>query len=70
MWGNYSAAKRLKKLGKISEEIADGDMPPWYYVYPAHMDARLSDADLQAVNYWIASERDALKQIAGQARSH
>jgi cytochrome c551/c552 len=66
-WGNYTAAQRLKKLGKISEEIADGDMPPWYYVYPVHMDAPLSDADLQAVNDWIAAERDALKRIARQA---
>lgn len=70
VWGNYSGAKRLKKLGKISEEIADGDMPPWYYVYPVHMDARLSDADLQAVNDWIASERDVLKRIAGHGIAH
>lgn len=66
VWGKYSPAKRLKKLGKIGEEVADGEMPPWYYVYPLHMNARLSVADHQALKDWIASERNVLQRIAGQ----
>jgi len=56
VWGNYSAAQRLKELKKTSEELAEGEMPPWYYVYPLNLDARLSAADRQALNDWIASE--------------
>ncbi len=64
IWGNYSPAQRLKKLKEIGKEIADGDMPPWYYTYPLHMDARLSAAERRAVDGWIASESEALKQSA------
>ncbi len=66
-WGKYTAARRLKKLEEINEEIADGDMPPFYYVYPMHMDARLSAADRRTFKEWIASESAALKQRVSQA---
>ncbi len=67
IWGNYSHAQQLKKLKEIGEEVADGEMPPWYYVYPLHMNARLSVADRQTLNDWIASERNILQRIAGRA---
>jgi hypothetical protein len=65
-WGNYSQPQRIKKLKEIRKEIADGDMPPWYYIYPMHMDARLSAAERQAVDGWIASESEVLDQSAAQ----
>jgi Haem-binding domain len=55
-WGTYSLAKRQKKLKEIAETITGGEMPPWYYVYPMHRDARLSAADLEAFMGWISSE--------------
>ena len=61
-WGGYTAAQRLKMLKEINEEIADGDMPPFYYVYPMHMDARLSAADKRAFKQWITSESANLTQ--------
>jgi hypothetical protein len=36
--------------------FADGEMPPFYDVYPMHMGARLSAADQQAFKEWITSE--------------
>jgi cytochrome c551/c552 len=60
-WGAYPQAKRLKKLKEIRDEIAEGEMPPWYYVYPMHPEARLSGADRAAINGWIASEEAGLK---------
>jgi Haem-binding domain len=62
VWGNYSPAKRRKKLEETARTIDEGEMPPWYYVYPAHMDARLSAADRDAFMGWISSESAALKQ--------
>jgi cytochrome c551/c552 len=68
IWGNYSSAQRLKKLQEIRDQIADGEMPPWYYVYPMHTDARLSATDQQTIKEWIASESPALKRPISQNR--
>jgi hypothetical protein len=66
-WGRYTGAQRLKMLKEISEEIADGEMPPFYYVYPMHMDARLSAEDQQAFKEWITSESATLTQQMSEA---
>jgi mono/diheme cytochrome c family protein len=67
VWGKYSPAKRLKKLKEIGQTIDEGEMPPWYYIYPMHMDARLSAADRGAFTGWISSETAALEQQTPQA---
>lgn len=54
-WGTYQPAQRLKKLKKTGDEVAEGEMPPWYYVYPMHPEARLSAADRDAIAAWVAS---------------
>lgn len=66
VWGKYSPAKRLKKLQEIAQTIDEREMPPWYYIYPIHMDARLSAADHDAFMRWISSESAALKQQTPQ----
>ena len=54
-WKRYGAPGQVKKLRKSAEEIAEGEMPPWYYVL-MHPEARLSDADRQALAAWIDGE--------------
>lgn len=66
VWDEYSHAKRQKKLHEIQEEVASGAMPPWYYIYPMHMDARLSPAEHRMINDWIASESARLNSEASQ----
>jgi len=61
LWGTYSPAKRQKKLKEITETITEGEMPPWYYVYPMHTEARLSAADRAALTAWVSSESAAVK---------
>jgi hypothetical protein len=61
LWGAYSSAARQKMLKEIMETITEGKMPPWYYVYPMHMEARLSAADRAQFMGWISSESAALK---------
>ena len=61
LWGAYSSARRQKMLKEITETITEGKMPPWYYVYPMHMEARLSAADRAQFMGWISSESAALK---------
>lgn len=66
IWGTYSPALRQKKLKEIGKTIAEGEMPPWYYVYPMHLDAGLSAADRDAFMGWVASESEVLKQQGSQ----
>jgi hypothetical protein len=69
LWGNYGLAKRQKKLAEIAQTITEGEMPPWYYVYPMHMEAQLSAADRATFLGWISSESVTLKQQASQRPS-
>jgi len=62
LWGTYNTAKRQKKLKEITETITEGEMPPWYYIYPMHMEARLSAADRAELTGWISSESAALNR--------
>jgi len=50
-WDRYDAPRKGRKLKEIIKELKDGDMPPWYYV-PVHPDAKLSNADREAIIRW------------------
>jgi len=51
---------------EISEEIVDGEMPPFHYVYPMHMDARLGgrSASVQRMDHIRISQPEAT-DVAG-----
>jgi hypothetical protein len=53
-WGTYKSEKRRKLLHDICEEVRDGSMPIGSYTL-VHRDARLSDADVQAICSWTES---------------
>jgi cytochrome c551/c552 len=54
-WATYGVATRGKKLTKTQEEVADGEMPPWYYVL-MHPAARLGTADNDRLRAWVTEE--------------
>lgn len=54
-WNRSDTAARRRKLDKSSEEVKDGDMPPMYYVW-MHPNARLSDADREALRAWFGGK--------------
>jgi hypothetical protein len=54
-WDAYDSAQRAKKLRESADEIAEGEMPPWYYRL-VHADARLTAAEREALRAWCASE--------------
>ena len=33
-------------------------MPPWFYIYPMHPDAKLSDADKATLKGWFMKDKD------------
>jgi hypothetical protein len=50
-WDRYDTRQQVKKLRESWEEIAEGEMPPWFYL-PAHRDARLSADDRALLRRW------------------
>jgi len=50
-WNAYGKRKRVKNFEEIWEEVEKGEMPLWFYV-SLHPDARLSEADKQAIHAW------------------
>jgi cytochrome c551/c552 len=51
-WESLPPEKRAKKTKKIGKEVADGEMPPWFYT-PLHPQASLSAADKQLLQSWV-----------------
>ena len=52
-WGAYGAARRAKALHETAEEVAEGEMPPWYYRL-LHPDARLTAHEIDVLRAWAA----------------
>jgi heme-binding protein len=50
-WSAYPPARQQKKMKETVNEIAEGEMPPWYFVV-MHPDARLAQADKDALTAW------------------
>jgi hypothetical protein len=50
-WNRYETKARSKKLKEAREEVAEGEMPPWFYV-AIHRDAVLSAGDVALLNAW------------------
>lgn len=53
-WNRYTTTQQIKKLTKSGKEVAEGDMPPWFYL-PLHPDARLSADDRALLRTWSQS---------------
>jgi hypothetical protein len=50
-WESLPADKRAKKQRKCGGEVAEGEMPPWFYM-PLHPRAALSSADKELLQSW------------------
>ena len=53
-WDRLSAEKQAKAMRESWKEVAEGDMPTWYYVV-LHPEARLSPADQSVLRAWSGS---------------
>jgi Haem-binding domain len=50
-WDHYATKQQVKKLKESWEEVAEGEMPPWFYL-PVHRDAVLSAEDRAILRKW------------------
>jgi hypothetical protein len=53
-WNRITLQQQVKKLKKSWKEVAEGDMPPWFYL-SLHRDATLTDEDRTALRNWAHS---------------
>jgi hypothetical protein len=63
-WSEYPLVRRERSLSEIANQVKDGEMPMAIYTL-IHRDARLSEADVNAIFQWTQAERTRL--IAGAA---
>ena len=61
-WGKLDEGVRSRLLRLTQRDVNGGRMPPWFYVYPLHMEARLSDSDRPHVSDWAEAERAELNR--------
>jgi hypothetical protein len=50
-WNRYSTQQQVKKLRESWEKVAEGEMPPWFYL-AVHRDVRLSAEDRARLRQW------------------
>jgi heme-binding protein len=70
-WNRIATKQQVKKLKESWENVAEGEMPPWFYL-PMHRDAALSTEDRAALRAWAmqgtsaaASDVDSGKDADG-----
>ena len=64
-WNEYPHLRRMRSLSEIANQVKDREMPLRLYTL-LHPDARLSEAEVNAIFQWTQAERSRL--IAEQAR--
>ena len=62
-WNQLSPDKQAKEMRESWKEVAEGEMPTWFYVV-LHPEAKLSPADKSVLQTWSASAAPA------EAREH
>ena len=68
-WSEYSIIRRERALSEIANQVKDGGMPLFSYVL-IHREARLSEADTEAIFQWTQAERRRLIMKNIQEESH
>ncbi len=58
-WSEYPIQRKERSLSEIANQVKDRDMPLPQYTW-IHRDARLSDADVNAIFQWTQTERSRL----------
>ena len=53
-WDQYTTRRRVRKLKEILEQVAEGEMPPWFYL-SVHREAVLSAEDRETLRKWVLS---------------
>ena len=67
-WGDVDEDERQDDLENAWEQVESGEMPPWFYVFPFHPDAKLSAADKALLkSYFLKNKKSEEKPKADGA---
>jgi hypothetical protein len=61
-WTEVEEDERETDRENAWEKVEAGEMPPWFYVYPMHLNARLSDADKAVLKSWFLKHKGKAKE--------
>ena len=61
-WGSVDEDERQTDRENCWEQIEAGNMPPWFYLYPMHLSARLSPADKALLKDYLLKGADGSKK--------
>jgi hypothetical protein len=62
-WADVDEDERQTDRENCWEQVEAGAMPPWFYIYPMHLSARLSEADKVLLKSYLMKDakKDASK---------
>jgi hypothetical protein len=60
-WGDSDEDEQKLDRENCWDQIESGEMPPWFYVYPLHLKAKLSEADKATLKAWMLKDKDKPK---------
>ena len=63
-WGGSDEDERKLDRKNCWDQIEEGEMPPWFYVYPLHLSAKLSGAEKATLKAWLLKDNDAAPEKA------
>jgi len=52
-WGDADEDERQADRENAWDQINSGTMPPWFYVFPMHPDAKLSDGEKATLKNYL-----------------
>ena len=61
-WEDVDEDERQTDFENCWEQVETGEMPKWFYVFPFHPDAKLSDADKATLKAYFLKHKNAPKQ--------
>jgi cytochrome c551/c552 len=56
-WGDTDEDERQLDKENSWDQIEEGEMPKWFYVFPMHPSAKLSDADKATLKAWMLKDK-------------
>ena len=61
-WADTDEEERGLDFESCWTQIEAGEMPPWFYVFPMHPQAKLSDADKATLKTFLLAQKDKAKE--------
>ena len=57
-WGDAEESERALDKENAWDMIFNDQMPPWFYIYPLHLSARLSEQDRALLKSWLVPQKN------------